>query len=215
MRTRLGAFLLLIALAALPVLAQETRGNISGTVQDSTGVIPGAVVKVTNVDTGVTQTLLTNVSGFYNAPLLNPGNYQVSVEMAGYKALIRSGVTLSVGQQLSINLALEVGSITEQVTVARRGAAHRHQHRGFGAELRSEPPGNAAGVFEYAGAAPAVRARRKRDRRSSVHRAGICRGRVHAGHPARRRGRRGVDDRRGDQRRKRPAAGPDADHGHD
>ena len=115
MRT-LGALFLMLSLAALPVLAQETRGNISGTVQDATGVIPGASVKVTNVDTGVSRTLTTNERGFYNAPLLNAGNYQVSVEMAGYKTLTRSGVTLSVGQQLSINLALEVGAITEQLT---------------------------------------------------------------------------------------------------
>jgi hypothetical protein len=83
MRTRLGAFLFVFSTAVLPLMAQETRGNISGTVQDSTGVIPGAVVKVTNIDTGVTQTLVANVSGFYNAALLNPGNYQVSVAMAG------------------------------------------------------------------------------------------------------------------------------------
>ena len=117
MRTRLCAFLLMVSLAALNVSAQETRGNISGTVQDATGVVPGALVRITNVDTGVSRTLTTNASGFYNAPLLNPGNYQVSVEMAGYKTLTRSGVTLSVGQQLSINLPLEVGAITEQVTV--------------------------------------------------------------------------------------------------
>jgi len=120
MRTRLYAFLLMLCLAALPVLAQETRGNISGTVQDSTGVIPGAVVRVTNVDTGVSQTVTTNASGFYNAPLLNPGSYQVSIEMTGYKAMIRSGLTLSVGQQLQVNVSLEVGSVSERVEVVPR-----------------------------------------------------------------------------------------------
>ena len=117
MRSHLWALLLLFSLAALPAWAQETRGNISGTVTDSTGVVPGAAVKVTNVSTGVSQTLTTNANGFYNAPLLNPGSYQVSVEMAGYKTLTRSGITLSVGQQVAINLGLEVGAVTEQVTV--------------------------------------------------------------------------------------------------
>ena len=76
MQSRLWALLLLCSLVALPAGAQETRGNISGTVSDATGVIPGATVKITNVDTGVSQILVTNSSGFFNAPLLNPGNYQ-------------------------------------------------------------------------------------------------------------------------------------------
>src|SRR5436190_1797715 len=117
MRTRLWTFLLLCSLSALPAWAQDTRGNISGTVSDSTGVVPGAAVKITNVDTGVSTTLTTNASGFYNAPLLNPGGYQVAVEMAGYKTLTRTGITLSVGQQVAINMTLEVGAVTEQVTV--------------------------------------------------------------------------------------------------
>ena len=54
--------------------AQETRGNINGTVQDSSGVIPGATVTVTNVDTGQTQRLVTNSSGYFEAPLLQPGS---------------------------------------------------------------------------------------------------------------------------------------------
>ena len=57
----------------LGVAAQETRGNISGTVRDAQGVVPGAMVTVTNVDTQVTQNLVTNDSGYFEAPLLNPG----------------------------------------------------------------------------------------------------------------------------------------------
>ena len=75
---------------ALPASAQETRGNISGTVQDATGVIPGATVTMTNVDTKQTQRLTTNSSGYFEAPLLNPGNYQVTVEMPGFKTMTQS-----------------------------------------------------------------------------------------------------------------------------
>src|SRR5437870_4940855 len=57
MRARLSAILVMASLAALPVGAQETRGNINGTVQDSSGVIPAATVTITNVGTGQTQKL--------------------------------------------------------------------------------------------------------------------------------------------------------------
>jgi len=70
MRRQLKALLVVAALAAVPVEAQETRGNINGTVQDSSGVVPGATVTITNVDTGQTQTLVTNGTGYFEAPLL-------------------------------------------------------------------------------------------------------------------------------------------------
>src|SRR5687768_4480021 len=105
--------LLLITGAA----AQETRGNISGTVQDAQGVVPGATVRITNVDTNTTQTLVTNNTGYFEAPLLQPGNYRIAVEMAGFKTVTRDGVALAVGQQVNIPFTLEVGNISEQVTV--------------------------------------------------------------------------------------------------
>ena len=72
---------LVLLLAALQVAAaaQETRGNISGTVRDAQGVVPGASVTITNVDTNISQRLVTNASGYYEAPLLNAGNYAVVV----------------------------------------------------------------------------------------------------------------------------------------
>ena len=109
--------LLLTLTAASAASAQETRGNISGTVKDAEGVIPGATVKITSVDTGSTQSLVTNASGYFEAPLLQPGNYSVSVEMAGFKTMTRAGIVLAVGQQVSVPFTLEVGQITEQVTV--------------------------------------------------------------------------------------------------
>jgi len=110
-------FVVMFALAAMPAWAQETRGNISGTVKDSTGVIPGATVIITSADTGATQSLVTNSSGYFEAPLLQAGNYTVSVEMAGFKKATRSGINLAVSQQLSIPFTLEVGQISENITV--------------------------------------------------------------------------------------------------
>ena len=115
MRTMLVVGFLL--LAGTSAVAQETRSTISGTVRDEQGVIPGASVKVTNTGTGVTQQLTTNTSGYFEARLLNAGNYDVVVEMTGFKTLRRAGVTLSSGQTLAIPLTLEIGAIAEEITV--------------------------------------------------------------------------------------------------
>src|SRR5689334_23232899 len=109
----------LLTTLALPLTAtaQDTRGKIAGTVRDNAGVIPGAAVTITNTDTNVTQNLTTNGSGYFEAPLLNPGTYAVSVQMSGYKAIRRDGLVLGVGEQLTLPFTLEVGQITEQVVV--------------------------------------------------------------------------------------------------
>ncbi len=116
-RVRLISSLLLCLAAAMPAGAQETRGNISGTVSDTAGVVPGATIRVTNVDTGVSQQLTTNGSGYFEAPLLNAGNYRVTVEMSGFKTLTQSGITVSVGQRVSLQLMLDVGALSERVEV--------------------------------------------------------------------------------------------------
>ena len=109
----------LLTTLALPLAAeaQDTRGKIAGTVRDNAGVIPGATIAITNTDTNVTQNLTTNGSGYFEAPLLNPGTYAVSVQMSGYKAIRRDGLVLGVGEQLTLPFTLEVGQITEQVIV--------------------------------------------------------------------------------------------------
>src|SRR5947207_6114093 len=94
--------LVLLLVAGLPVGAQETRGNISGTVKDATGVVPGATVTITSTDTGAVQNLVTNSSGYFEAPLLQPGSYEVAVEMTGFKRITQKGVVLAVGQQMNI-----------------------------------------------------------------------------------------------------------------
>jgi hypothetical protein len=97
--------------------AQETRGNINGVVEDAGGVVPGAMVRITNTDTSQTQQLVTNASGYFEAVLLNPGTYAVHVELQGFKILSQSGIALAVGQTVSLTLRLEVGQLTEQIVV--------------------------------------------------------------------------------------------------
>src|SRR5688572_24027508 len=113
--------LLLALLVAGPAGAQEIRGNINGVVEDASGVVPGAMVRITNVDTSQTQQLITSARGYFEALLLNPGTYAVRVELAGFKTLTQTGISLAVGQTLSLTLKLEVGQLTEQIEV--RGEA--------------------------------------------------------------------------------------------
>ena len=90
MRRILWGFLLAILLP-LAAGAQETRGNINGIVQDATGVVPGATVRITNTETNQTQQLVTNNRGYFEVMLLNPGTYAVRVEMAGLQDLEPDG----------------------------------------------------------------------------------------------------------------------------
>ena len=108
--------LLMCTMAAMPAWAQETRGNINGVIKDAQGVIPGASVRITNTENGQTQQLTTNETGYFEAPLLQAGQYRVTVEMPNFKTL-NQDVVLSVGQTLGVSLTLEVGNMTETVNV--------------------------------------------------------------------------------------------------
>jgi Carboxypeptidase regulatory-like domain len=113
------ACIVALLLNSVLATAQDTRGNISGTVTDSQGaVIPGATVVVSNTGTGTSTRLTTNSNGYYEAPLLLPGTYSVSVENTGFKRSVRSGLTLALGEQLQINIQLELGATTDSVNIS-------------------------------------------------------------------------------------------------
>ena len=116
-----GALLIAMGIAFSWVLtgsAQSTTGTILGTVKDqSDAVLPGATVKVTNVDTGIVRTTVAGNNGGYRIQALAVGAYEVQVEMSGFQIAVRKGITLSVGQDAVVDFALQVGNVTEQVTV--------------------------------------------------------------------------------------------------
>ena len=126
---RMVWLVLLLAVLPLAAAAQETRGNISGTVRDAQGVVPGASVTITNVDTNISQRLVTNASGYYEAPLLNAGNYAVIVEMSGFRKATRTDIVLGVGQQVTIPFTLEVGAISEEIVVRGEAPCAREGRR--------------------------------------------------------------------------------------
>ncbi|MGH9784777.1 MAG: carboxypeptidase-like regulatory domain-containing protein, partial [Terriglobia bacterium] len=118
-RTRWGAAILgVMALAGSLVFGQGFSAAISGSVRDASGaVIPQATVTVRNVETGQTRTTETGANGNYNVPALPVGPYEVTVEKPGFRQLVRSGITLTVGQEAALNLTLEVGNVTQTVEV--------------------------------------------------------------------------------------------------
>jgi hypothetical protein len=108
-----------LALAA-PAFAQSqaANGTIEGTVTDSSGgVLPGVTVTVSNLDTGLERSMVTNEKGLYRAPLLPLGAYRVVAEVQGFKRFEQSGITLSVGQSAVVNVTMGVGTVSETVTV--------------------------------------------------------------------------------------------------
>ena len=115
----IAVFATMVLLIPATVGAQESRGTITGKVADQTkAVVAGATVKVTNVAMGTTLTLRTNEDGFYQAPYLIPGTYQVTAEATGFKRFVRDGVLLRVNDTIQIDIDLEVGAMDQTVTVS-------------------------------------------------------------------------------------------------
>ena len=111
-------YLICLMLLGLPVLGQESRGTIAGNVSDSQNAgIPGVAITITNTETGVALKLKTNDRGAYAAPLLLPGTYRVAAAHPGFKRARQDHVTLSVNDNLQIDLHLDVGDVAESITV--------------------------------------------------------------------------------------------------
>jgi hypothetical protein len=104
--------------AGLALFAQGERGTFNGTVTDPSGAaIVAATVKMLNPATGGEFTTVTTDAGVYPMPSLPPGTYRITVGSPGFKSAVRDNVALSVAQTLTVDFTLEVGNVTDQVTV--------------------------------------------------------------------------------------------------
>ena len=109
---------LLILLCAGFLGAQETRGNLLGSVTDSTdAVIPGASVTITHISTGTTTQTVTNEEGRYQFLFILPGFYNVSARNTGFKTLEQSNVEIRTGDRVELKLQMQVGDSVEKVEV--------------------------------------------------------------------------------------------------
>lgn len=110
--------LIVAAQCAAPVRAQFTTASLSGIVRDaSASVVPRARVTITNTATGLGRVETTGDDGAYLYPALPVGEYRLIVEKVGFATYVQVGITLTVGQTANQNVTLQVGAITEEVTV--------------------------------------------------------------------------------------------------
>ncbi len=122
-KRRTSSALWVIGLALLVGLVpsaspQANWTSITGIVTDSAqAVIPGVTITVRNLDTGVTRTIQTNEVGYYTVPNLDPGRYELSAQVEGFKTYRVSDVVLQVGQVYRHDIQMELGALTESVTV--------------------------------------------------------------------------------------------------
>jgi hypothetical protein len=115
---RILPVLISLVSAASILSAQTATGTITGTVTDSSGaVVSGAKVAVTNTGTSARLEVLSNESGVYTAPLLQPGAYEVNVTAPGFKAFTQTGIVLRVQQQGRVDVVLQVGGVNESISV--------------------------------------------------------------------------------------------------
>jgi len=118
---RTASHLLFILLSAVfvvsPNYAQVPTGALAGAVTEATGaVVPNATVTLTNKETGATRTVESNSEGFYSAPSLPAGEYEVKVVAKGFSAFLRTA-TVQTGSTTTVNVSLQIGQTSEIVTV--------------------------------------------------------------------------------------------------
>lgn len=124
-RTRLTTWVALLCTGALMstilptnAFAQLTRGAISGTVRDSSGlVVPGATIRVTNLDTNATLTVISDSVGFYRVAPLEPGRYRVTAELAGFATVEQTDIDVRAASEIAVDFTLRPSTVTEAVTV--------------------------------------------------------------------------------------------------
>jgi hypothetical protein len=121
-RQVVGFALLILSVSAVVALAQDTTGTILGTITDASGaVLPGVTVTVKNIDTSQSRAIVSDAAGRYRMPLLQPGHYEVTIQLQGFQTMVRSGITITVGQQAVVDAKLSLGNVSESITV--EGAA--------------------------------------------------------------------------------------------
>ena len=113
---------LLLMLTISPHARGQQQATLSGIISDPSGaVVPDTAIRVTNNATQVTRTAVTNATGYYLVLNLTPGTYSIVAQKEGFKTATQTGITLQVAQSATVDLRLELGQTSQEVTVS--GAA--------------------------------------------------------------------------------------------
>src|SRR5262245_7470558 len=125
-----------IAICGLPAFGQLTTSSLTGTVTDPTGaVVPGAAVLVKNNITGQEMTAKTNEEGVFTVPSLASGTYTATISAKNFKQAKVTEIKIDVGKPSSIQVALEIGSQAETVTIVGGGELLQTQTATIGTTL--------------------------------------------------------------------------------
>src|SRR5262252_2261797 len=101
MRRIVSAFAFFVLLAANNMFAQTGNGSVGGIVQDSTkALVPGVSITLTNIETGVVNTQISNDTGAYNFPVVPPGNYKLTADLPGFKQSIANDLRVGPNAQV-------------------------------------------------------------------------------------------------------------------
>src|SRR3954454_584164 len=144
-----------------PLHGQVATAELSGTVTDSTGAaVPNAKVIATNVATNIERSTVTGSTGNYIVPLLQPGEYVLSVEASGFRKLVQRGISLQINQQAQIDLALQVGPVSESVEVTAQAPLLQSESSSLGTvvseKLVNQLPLNGRNFIQLATLSPGV-----------------------------------------------------------
>jgi hypothetical protein len=141
---------LLVVLSAHHAAGQGFQGGLRGSLKDAGGVVPGVEVTLTNEQTNIKRSVVTNERGEYVFSNVDPGNYAVKAVLQGYKTIDRGGIRIGTQQFLTLDLMMEVGAIEESITVTGESPLIETANASHGTVLDSEAlqtlpsPGRAA-----------------------------------------------------------------------
>ena len=146
---------------ALPATAQIGAGTLSGEVVDQAGApVPGATVTVTAAGTNLTRASSTGRDGRYVVPGLDPGAYGVRIELRGFRPLLRDGIRLATGENVRLDLQIDVGGLADAVTVTADAPLLRGETSGLGHVIDNrrivDLPLNGRSFLSLVGLAPGV-----------------------------------------------------------
>ena len=129
MRCALG----LIGIYGLTLFGQVNKSNLTGIVRDASGAaVQNAVIKLQNANTGASRQELTSATGLYRFTLLDPGVYRMDVAHPGFKRFTRDRIRLLTGETITIDVGLELGQVTESVTVLAEASQLRTETASVG-----------------------------------------------------------------------------------
>jgi hypothetical protein len=111
-------FLLSFVLAVVPAAGQGAVAEVNGNTIDQSGaVLPGVTITLTEETTGLVRSVVSNETGRFSVQALQPGRYTMSAELSGFQTQMLTGITVNVGQALTLNFTLPVGTLSDQITV--------------------------------------------------------------------------------------------------